>query len=136
MFRHCHALLCIPYFLMIKFIYVFMITSKLARFLRLANIYSKFFWYIDKNRRGFITKTFSFILDGNGAKSLHHFNSFLLALSVTTIPQKGRKKIAHFLTQNSNFCWQNRNYLYLYGIKTYLKWIITYLIERLLNRER
>mgnify|MGYP005777652615 FL=1 len=33
-----------------------------------------------------------------------HSKIFLLAFSVTTIPQKGRKKIAHFLTQNSNFC--------------------------------
>ncbi len=32
-----------------------------------------------------IVDTFSFILEGNGAKSLRHFNSFLLALSITTI---------------------------------------------------
>lgn len=30
-----------------------------------------------------------------------------------------RKKIAHFLTLNRNFCWQNRNFLYPKRIKTY-----------------
>ena len=64
------------------------------------------------------------------AENLHIWKfswfNFSTALTVTTIQQKGRKKIAHFLTQNRNWCWQNRNYMYLKWIKSYLNGIKTY----------